>query len=102
MKKLVVAMSLLASSAMADTVVSVSSIPDIKVEGKECKPVASVNGVLLWAGSCGSVPVTYPAGGETGKLQNSNPTGLPPSQTSGAPPTSSGGNTRPVTNGNAK
>jgi hypothetical protein len=61
MKKLAIAMVLLAAPAMAQQgTYSGSSIPDIKVEGKECKPVAVVNGVLLWAGDCGK-PSAPPA-----------------------------------------
>jgi hypothetical protein len=121
MKKFATAILLLSTPVMAD-VVSVSSIPDVKIEGSDCRPVASINGVLLWAGDCGnpsalplhpgvtqkvnpdgSVSVTFPAGGSV-------PVAVP---TGGNVPLINGGEagklqnnnptgTPPVMNGNTK
>jgi len=49
-----------------------------------CQPIGRTDdGHLVYSMDCQSVPVMYTTGG---KLQNSNPTGFPPSQTIGAMP----------------
>ena len=112
-EKIAVAILLMSTPAMADTVSGVSSqmpVGQANTVGQpsKCKPIGkTASGKLVYGMSCKDIPVgglsgTGQSGFSDGRLQNSNPTGLPPSQTSGAPPTSTGGNTRPVTNGNTK
>jgi hypothetical protein len=76
------------------------------INGNICYPIGRTDkGDLVYSMDCQNVPLNNSANGgalsgsgESGfsnsKLQNSNPTGLPPSQTSGAP-TGSSGNTPP-------
>jgi hypothetical protein len=45
-------------SGMSEPMLSVTVVPE-----EPCKPVLRLNGVLLWGGNCGTVPVTFPTGG---------------------------------------